>query len=401
MTVFTYKAKSKAGDTAQGEMEAANAQAVQSHLAGMGLVDIKVRKKPQEINIKMPGTSGVTNADLMVFTRQFSTMIDAGLPLVQCLEILSSQQENYWFKKVLNEVQDEVKSGKTFADALGKHPKVFDNLFVNLVAAGETGGILDTIMNRLANQIEKAEKLRKKVKSAMFYPATIMLVAFAAVVVLLLFVIPQFEKMFADFDAELPGPTQFVISMSNWSIEHWYYYVIIPVILFTIWKVIRHYKTSRRLSDKLFLILPIAGPLIRKTAVAQFTRTMGTMLSSGVPILDGLEIVARASGNTMVSEGIMYARLKVSEGKNLSEPLGQLGIFPSMVCQMVSIGEQTGALDTMLTKIADFYEEEVDAAVAGLTQLLEPLIMVFLAVVIGGFLVAMYLPIFTIAGSVG
>lgn len=401
MAVFTYKAKTKAGDSKQGEMEGASAQAIEAHLAGLGLVEIKVKKKPTEIHIKMPGTTGVTNADLMVFTRQFSTMIDAGLPLVQCLEILSSQQENIWFKKILMDVQEDVKSGKTFADALGKHPKVFDSLFVNLVAAGETGGILDTIMNRLANQIEKGEKLRKKVKSAMFYPASIMTVAVGAVVVLLLFVIPQFEKMFADFDAELPGPTVIVIDMSNWAIEHWYVFVIVPLVGFFLWKTMRHYKTSRRLSDKVFLMLPIAGPLIRKTAVAQFTRTMGTMLSSGVPILDGLEIVARASGSMIVAEGIMYARSRVAEGKNLSEPLGDVGIFPSMVCQMVSIGESTGALDTMLTKIADFYEEEVDAAVAGLTQLLEPFIMVFLAVVIGGFLVAMYLPIFTIASSVG
>ena len=235
----------------------------------------------------------------------------------------------------------------------------------------------------------------------MFYPSAIMTVASGAVVVLLLVVIPQFEKMFADFDAELPGPTVFVMELSNWSIAHWYLFIIVPALLLALWNVIRHYRSSRRISDKIFLLLPIAGPLIRKTAVAQFTRTMGTMLSSGVPILDGLEIVARASGNMVVAEGIMYARHKVSEGKNLSEPLGTTGIFPAMVCQMVSIGEQTGALDTMLTKIADFYEEEVDAAVAGLTQLLEPIIMVFLAVVIGGFLVAMYLPIFTIASSVG
>lgn len=400
MPTFIWTAKNRNGDKRTGEIESATKEAVEQRLKAQGLTVSKVKKKPQDINIKMPGSSGVQTRDLMLFTRQFSTMIDAGLPLVQCLEILHSQQENIWFKKILAEVRGHVESGKTFADALSKHPKVFNNLFVNLVAAGETGGILDTIMNRLASQIEKSVKLAKQIKGALFYPMAIMGVAMMVVSVLLLFVIPVFEKMFADFGGQLPMPTQLVIDFSNWSVAHWYIFPIIPTVLIVGFKMIRDNKNGRRFTDRIAVNLPAFGPLIQKTSVAAFTRTMGTMLSSGVPILDSLEIVAKSSGNMIIAEGIMYARSKVAEGKNLSEPLAETGIFPSMVCQMVSIGESTGAMDTMLNKIADFYEEEVDAAVGALTSLLEPLIMVFLAIVLGGFLIAMYLPIFTIAGNI-
>jgi type IV pilus assembly protein PilC len=400
MATFLWTAKTKSGESRNGEMEAASKDAVEQRLRAQQLTPSKVKKKPQDLHFKMPGSSGVAARDLMLFTRQFSTMIDAGLPLVQCLDILYTQCENIWFKKVLGQVKLDVESGKTFADALSKHPKVFDSLFVNLIAAGETGGILDTIMTRLAVQTEKSVKLAKQIKGALFYPSAVMAVAIGAVAVLLLFVIPVFEKMFADFGGALPVPTQIVIDFSNWSVAHWYLFIVVPVVTFFAFNAFRRDPRGKRLMDRVLLFAPIFGPLIRKTAVARFTRTMGTMLSSGVPILDALDIVARSSGNVVVGEGIMYARKKVSEGKTLSEPLAETKIFPSMVVQMVGIGESAGALDTMLNKIADFYEEEVDAAVAGLTSLLEPLIMVFLAVILGGFLIAMYLPIFTIAGTI-
>ncbi|MBI1947844.1 MAG: type II secretion system F family protein [Deltaproteobacteria bacterium] len=400
MAAFIWTAKTKTGELRNGEMEAASADIVEQRLRAQQLTPQKVKKKPAEIHLKLPGSSGVTTRDLMLFTRQFSTMIDAGLPLVQCLDILHQQNENIWFKKVLGAVKADVEQGKTFADALSRHPKIFDPLFVNLVAAGETGGILDTIMTRLAMQTEKSVKLAKQIKGALFYPTAVMVVAVGAVAVLLLFVIPVFEKMFADFGGALPVPTQMVIDLSRWSVDHWYMFIIVPVGLVVGGSSLRRNPRGRRLLDQVFLGLPIFGPLIRKSAVARFTRTMGTMLSSGVPILDALDIVARASGNVVVGEGISFARKRVAEGKTLSEPLQETRIFPAMVCQMVSIGESAGALDTMLNKIADFYEEEVDAAVAGLTSLLEPIIMVFLAVVLGGFLIAMYLPIFTIAGNI-
>ena len=400
MSAFVWTAKTKTGEVRQGEMDAPSADIVEQRLRAQQLQPQKVKKKAAELHLKLPGSTGVGARDLMLFTRQFSTMIDAGLPLVQCLDILHQQNENIWFKKVLGQVKADVEQGKTFADALSKHPKIFDPLFVNLVAAGETGGILDTIMTRLAMQTEKSVKLAKQIRGALFYPAAVMAVAVGAVAVLLLFVIPVFEKMFADFGGSLPVPTQIVIDVSRWSVQHWYVFVFTPPILIVGFNGFRRSPRGRRILDQLILGMPIFGPLVRKTAVARFTRTMGTMLSSGVPILDALDIVARASGNVVVGEGIAYSRKRVAEGKTLAEPMAETKIFPSMVCQMVAIGESAGALDTMLNKIADFYEEEVDAAVAGLTSLLEPLIMVFLAVVLGGFLVAMYLPIFTIASAI-
>ena len=400
MALFVWTAKNKSGDQRNGEMEAASADAVEQRLRAQQLQPVKVKKKAVQFTLKLPGSSGVAVRDLMLFTRQFSTMIDAGLPLVQCLDILHQQQDNIFFKKILYAVKADVEQGKTFADALSRHPKVFDPLFVNLVAAGETGGILDTIMTRLAIQTEKSVKLAKQVKGALFYPMAVMGVAVGAVTVLLLFVIPVFEKMFADFGGELPVPTQVVIDLSSWSTDHWYFFLFGPPALIFGFNAFRRTPKGRRLLDKVILNMPVFGPLVRKTAVSRFTRTMGTMLTSGVPILDALDIVARASGNIIVGEGISYARRRVSEGKTLSEPMAETRIFPSMVCQMVGIGESAGALDTMLNKIADFYEEEVDAAVSGLTALLEPIIMVFLAVVLGGFLIAMYLPIFTIAGNI-
>jgi type IV pilus assembly protein PilC len=388
----------------KGEMEAPNEMAVQSQLRRQGIAPgtIKERGKGLDLEIKIPGFEPkVTTKDLVVFTRQFATMIDAGLPLVQCLDILGRQQDNKTFKKILVQIKEDVESGSTFADALKKHPKAFDELYVNLVAAGEIGGILDTILNRLAAYIEKAMKLKKKVKSAMTYPATIVGIAIVVIAVILVFVIPSFEKMFADFGGELPMPTQVVIDLSN--IIQSYILVIIGAVFALIWILKRIYRTpqGRLRMDAFFLRLPIMGVLIRKVAVAKFTRTLGTMISSGVPILDGLDIVAKTAGNKIVENAIYKVAQSISEGKTIADPLEKSGVFPPMVCQMIAVGEQSGSIDTMLNKIADFYDDEVDDAVGNLTAMMEPLLMLFLGTTVGGLVIAMYLPIFKIAGTVG
>ncbi|HXV22543.1 MAG TPA: type II secretion system F family protein, partial [Desulfuromonadales bacterium] len=360
------------------------------------------RGKGLDIELKIPGMQPkITTKDLVVFTRQFATMIDAGLPLVQCLDILGRQQDNKTFKKILVEVKESVETGSTFAEALKKHPKAFDELYVNLVAAGEVGGILDTILNRLAAYIEKALKLKKKVKSAMTYPTTIIGIAVVVIAVILIFVIPSFEKMFADFGSTLPAPTQIVIDLSNF-IQR-YILVIIAAIVIFIAGFKRFYRTpkGRELIDDVALKLPIMGILIRKVAVAKFTRTLGTMMSSGVPILDGLDIVAKTAGNKTVEKAIYRVRQSISEGKTIAEPLEKSGVFPPMVCQMIAVGEQSGSIDTMLNKIADFYDDEVDDAVGNLTAMMEPLLMLFLGTTVGGLVIAMYLPIFKLAGAVG
>jgi type IV pilus assembly protein PilC len=328
-------------------------------------------------------------------------MIDSGLPLVQCLDILSGQQENKTFKDILLKVKESVESGSTFADALAKHPKAFDQLFVNLIAAGEIGGILDTILNRLAAYIEKSMKLKKQIKGAMVYPITIMSIAVVVVGVILVFVIPTFAKMFVEFGGELPAPTKFVIALSNFLVK--YIFVIIGGSYAAIWGIKKYYATpgGQKNIDRMALKAPIAGPLIRKVAVAKFTRTLGTMVSSGVPIMDGLDIVAKTAGNKIVEEAIYSVRQAISEGKTMAEPLAACGVFPPMVVQMISVGEATGAMDTMLNKIADFYDDEVDDAVGAMTAMMEPLLMVFLGTTVGGLVVAMYLPIFKLAGAVG
>jgi type IV pilus assembly protein PilC len=327
-------------------------------------------------------------------------MIDAGLPLVQCLDILGGQLDNLAFREVLMKVKTKVESGSTLADALGDHPKVFDTLYVQLVAAGEIGGILDTILNRLAAYIEKNEKLKRKVKGAMVYPTIVLTVAVGVTVVLLLFVTPTFEKMFKDFGGSMPAPTQFVIDLSKFLQKYIMYLVVgiaAAVFAFKTWKST---KQGREQWDRFTIRTPMFGPIIRKVAVARFTRTLGTMISSGVPILDALEVVAKTAGNTVVEKAIRYTKEKISEGKTIVQPLGETKVFPPMVVQMIGVGEATGAMDQMLTKIADFYDDEVDAAVAALTSMIEPVMMVFLGGVVGGFLVAMYLPIFSIAGSI-
>jgi type IV pilus assembly protein PilC len=399
--VWTWKGKTKAGEERSGEIEAADEQAVRAQLARMGVEPTKVKKKPKEINISIPGLGGgVTTKDLLVFTRQFSVMIDAGLPLVQALDIIGSQAENPAFRKVLNAVKVKVESGSTFADALGDHPKVFDVLFVQLVRAGEIGGILDTILQRLGAYIEKNEKLARRVKGAMTYPAIVLVVAVGVVIVMLLFVVPTFEKMFADMGGSLPAPTQSLVDLSKFLQKNWYIVLGVPFLVFIAFRAVIRKGKGQEVWHAVVLKLPLAGPLIRKIAVARFTRTMGTMLSSGVPILDALEIVSRSSGNKTIEKSIMYVRTRISEGKNIAGPLAETGVFPPMVVQMIGVGEATGAMDQMLNKIADFYDDEVDVAVGALTSMLEPLMMVFLGGTVGYMMIAMYLPIFSMAGAV-
>ncbi|MBI5575130.1 MAG: type II secretion system F family protein [Deltaproteobacteria bacterium] len=402
MPKFVWEGKTKAGRTLTGEIEAPNEAFVLAQLRRQQVVPVKVKPKGADLRFRMPGFGGkVTQRELAIFTRQFATMIDAGLPLVQCLDILGMQQENQTFKKIIMKAKEDVESGSTFADALAKHPKTFDELFINLVQAGEVGGILDTILSRLAAHIEKALRLAKKIKGAMVYPATIVAVAVVVTVVLLVYVIPIFGKMFQDFGQALPAPTQMVLAMSEATRKYFFVAVIFVALAVVALRWYRNTENGRRNIDRLFLRLPIVGPLLRKIAVARFARTLGTMVSSGVPILESMDIVAKSAGNRIIEEAILKARMSISEGKTIAEPLADSKVFPAMVTQMVSVGEATGALDTMLNKIAEFYDEEVDMAVDALTSLLEPLLMVFLGVVIGGLVVAMYLPIFKLAGVVG
>ena len=402
MPIYVWNAKARSGDKKSGELEAATPEAVALHLKNMGLVPGKVKEKPKDIAEIFPFLAPkVTINNLVVFTRQFAVMVDAGLPLVQCLQILSEQQENITFKNILRSVKADVESGSTFADALAKHPKAFDALFVNLVAAGEVGGILDTILNRLAVQLEKQEKLRKQLKGAMVYPATVSVIALACIVLLLVKVIPVFEQMFADFGGTLPAPTQKVIELSNFLQAYIHY--MLGAVAFVVISFSQARKRSLKFrfqTDALALQLPIFGNIIKKVAVARFTRTLGTMISSGVPILDGLDIVAKTAGNMVIERELMETRQSISEGKTIAEPLQGSKIFPGMMVQMVSVGEETGSMEAMLTKIADFYDGEVDAAVAGLTAMLEPIMMVFMGGSIGTILIAMYLPIFTIADTI-
>ncbi len=401
MPEFTYSAKSRNGDVKTGSMEAPNVDVVLQRIKAMNLVDPKVKKKGQGFALKMPGSTGIPLKTIVVFTRQFATMIDAGLPLVQCLDILSKQQELPPFKKVLLAIKNDVESGKTFADSLARHPKVFDPLFINLVAAGEVGGILDTIMNRLAVQLEKADKLRRQVKGALVYPAVTLGVTAICTFILLYYVIPVFGKMFSEMGKALPAMTQAVVDLSDWTKNNVLLVLAVPAAIGFGLNAMSKTPQGRNFLDRTYLRLPVLGDTIRKVAVARFTRTMGTMLSSGVPILDALDIVARASGNVVVTAALQQVRTKISQGKTMSEPLKETNVFPSMVVQMIEVGESTGALDTMLNKIADFYEDEVDEAIRGLTALLEPMIMCVIAVVIGGLVVSMYLPIFSLAGAIG
>ncbi len=408
MPKFSWEGRTRGGSMQKGIMEASNADAVAAKLRSQDIVPLegKIRESTGinwSLDLKIPGIGGgISDKDLVVFTRQFATMIDAGLPLVQCLEILSSELENQAFKSVLREVKEQVEAGSTFADALGKHPKVFDALFVNMIAAGEVGGILDTILTRLATTIEKSMRLKKQIKGAMVYPAVVLGIAVVVVSVLLIFVIPIFSKMFIDMGGTLPRFTQFIMNVSIWLTQKygWLEIIVTAGTVFGVYQAMKVNPKGELLLHQLYMFLPVVGDLIRKTAVASFTRTLGTMVSSGVPLLDGLEITARVAGNRLVEREIKRVRQAISEGKTMAEPLRGSKVFPPMVVQMIGVGEQTGAMDAMLTKIADFYEEEVDDAVATLTSLMEPLLMVFLGIVVGGIAIAMYLPIFNIANLI-
>lgn len=404
MPTFAWTGRTRDGRSQKGTMDAVNAAAVTASLRRQGIQANKVKEAGKGLNAELNIgflKPKITTKDIVVFTRQFATMIDAGLPLVQCLDILSSQQDNKTFKDVLTKVKEDVESGSTFADALKKHPKAFNELYVNLVAAGEVGGILDTILNRLAAYIEKALKLKKQVKSAMTYPTTIVGIAVVVIAVILVFVIPAFEKMFRDFGGALPAPTQFVINLSTFVQDYILAIIGFFVVLIYGFKKIYATDKGRDKIDHWALKLPVFGILIRKVAVAKFSRTMSTMISSGVPILDGLDIVRKTAGNRTIEKAIAQVRTSISEGKTIAEPLKASGVFPPMVCQMIEVGEQAGALDTMLAKIADFYDDEVDDAVGNLTAMMEPLLMLFLGTTVGGLVIAMYLPIFKLAGTVG
>lgn len=408
MPVFAYEGRTNTGEVRKGEVEAPDSDAARNRLRQMQIQATSVKPKGggaarKGLNVPLPGflRPSVGTKDLVVFVRQFATMIDSGLPLVQCLDIQSKQAPNPTFREQLTVVKEQVEAGMTFAEALKKYPDTFDELFRNMVAAGEAGGILDTILNRLAQYLEKAEKLKRQVKGAMFYPVTVLVVAFGVVALLLLKVVPTFEEMFADMGQALPAPTQIVIGLSKWLQSNFLMLVGILVAVGFGFRAFKRTKKGELILDQVMLRLPVFGDLLRRVAVARFCRTLGTMISSGVPILEALEICARTAGNKVVENAIGGVRDGISAGRTISEPLTEAKVFPEMVCQMISVGEATGALDVMLNKVADFYEEEVDQAVENMTSLIEPLIIVFLGVVIGGLVIAMYMPIFSMASGVG
>ncbi|HLJ75656.1 MAG TPA: type II secretion system F family protein [Thermoanaerobaculia bacterium] len=399
MPTFEWKG-TRGGQAATGMLQAPSKAAAEAMLRRQRVEAPSIKEKGKEIAVPKFG-GRVPPQMIAIFTRQFSVMIDAGLPLVQCLEILGSQQENKTFKRGLIQIRQDVESGSNLADAMRKHPKIFNDLYTNMVAAGEAGGILDTILQRLAQYIEKAVKLNSQVKSAMIYPVAVVSIAAIVVAVILWKVIPVFAALFKGLGAELPMPTIIVMHLSDFLVDYWW--LIILVIGGAVFFLKRYHETykGKRILDGILLKAPIFGLLMRKIAVARFCRTLSTLTSSGVPILDGLQITARTAGNAIIEDAIMATRKSVEEGKTISEPLGETNVFPQMVVQMIAVGEQTGALDTMLSKIADFYEDEVDVAVAGLMKLLEPLLIAFLGVAIGGIVIAMYMPMFTLIGKVG
>ena len=399
MPTFVWEGRTNNGEQRTGEMKATSPDEVTTRLRAQGLDPSRIKKKKSAIDLGFGGR--VPLKSLVVFTRQFATMIDAGLPIVQCLDLLGTAEPHKAFKQKILSIKTDVESGSTLADAMSRHPGAFDNLYVALVTAGEEAGILDTVMNRLAIEIEKSQKLRRKIRGAFTYPTIVMVVAVLVVVLLLYKVIPTFTAMFAEMGGgELPGPTQFVVMLSNFVQSNIVFIAlgIFAAIMFFTWFM--RYKPTRAIFDRYILKAPLFGPLVRKAAVARFTRTLGTMVASGVPIVDSLEIVSQTAGNQTIEAAVMHVRHKISEGQNMVDPLTETGVFPHMVVQMIGVGESTGALDTMLNKIADFYEDEVDVAVEALTSLLEPILMVFLGIVVGGMLIAMYLPIFQLAGNI-
>ncbi len=401
MPVYVWKGVDRKGKRQSGEIEADNPTIARQLLIRKGLNITAFKTKPKDLAEYIPLLQNrVTERELVVLVRQLSTMIDAGLPLVQCLDILQQQQEGRGLKRILKQVKKDVEEGATFSDAIRKHPKAFDGLFVNLVAAGEMGGILDVILNRLAEYIEKLAKLKKKVRGALTYPAIVVTIAVMVMAVILIYVIPVFARLFSDAGVKLPPLTLFVMAVSNFAIRFFYWIIVGLGLLIYLVRRFRKTSRGRMVTDRLLLRMPVFGMLLRKVAVARFSRTLGTMLASGVPILDALDIVAGSAGNAVIEQAIRESRAAIAEGRSVAEPLQDTKVFPGMVTHMIAVGEATGALDAMLGKIADFYEEEVDITVEALTSLLEPLLLVFLGVTIGGLLIAMYLPIFQIADVV-
>lgn len=399
MPLYQWEGRTAQGKVLKGEMEAATLEAVFARLRSQRIqpnpAQVKEKGKGLSKEINIPGFGPTVKAyDVMIFTRQFSTMIDAGLPIVQSLDVLTEQTSNKALKDIIRAVRRDVSGGSTLADALHKHPKAFDDLYVNMVRAGEAGGVLNTILNRIALFIEKANKLKKKVKGAMIYPATIVTVAVGVVTILLLYVIPVFAELYGGMGKALPAPTQITINMSNFFRANFLY--LAGGFILTGVGIQMYYKTAQGkfVIDGILLKTPVFGDLLRKVAVARFSQNMSILLASGVPILEGLSITARTAGNKVIEKAIMEARVSISEGKTVAEPLEKSGVFPPMVCQMVAIGENTGALDSMLKRVGDFYEDEVDNSVANLTALMEPVIMIVLGIVLGGLVISMYLPIF-------
>ncbi len=402
MPIYIWKGVNSYGEKRSGKIEAQSEAAALSMLRKIRVKPTVLKEAPKDLlsSVAMFQPK-VTGKDVVIFTRQLSTMIDAGLPLVQSLDILGSQQENPTFKKLLTEIRLDVETGMTFADAMKKHPKVFDNLYCNMIDAGEVGGILDTILNRLAGFMEKSMSLKKKIKGAMTYPIICLCISIIITAVILIFVVPVFAKMFADFGSALPAPTQIVVDASNFVKGN--FFIMIGAMLAVVVAIKKIYNTEkgRKKIDIFLLKAPVFGPIIRKVAVAKFTRTLGTMLHSGVPILESLNVVGKTAGNKVIEQAVFRVADSITEGRSIAEPLDETGVFPSMVVQMINVGEATGALDTMLEKIADFYDEEVDQAVENMTAMIEPFMMVFLGGLIGGLVIAMYLPIFKMASVIG
>jgi type IV pilus assembly protein PilC len=394
MPVFVWKGRTLAGESQSGEIEVPRQEEAIDALRKKKILITSMRPKTTGFSMPKLGGPGVSTKDLAIFTRQFATMISAGLPLVQCLDILAKQSSKPSFGRVIGEVTREVEAGSTLSDALGKHKNVFDDLFRNMVAAGEAGGVLDEILMRLATYIEKADALKRKVQSAMVYPVVVLTVALGATAFMLIFIIPTFAKMFTEFGGELPLPTKIVLIASHLLQSYWWVALLVGVISAV--TLTRYYATEKghRVIDQLLLKIPVLGDVLLKGAVARFTRTLGTLIASGVPILSGLEITARTAGNMVISDAIMSARASIREGETVSAPLKRSNVFPPMVVQMISVGESTGALDEMLTKIAVFYESEVDTAVDTLTSIIEPIMIVVMGGIVGGMVVAMYLPMF-------
>ncbi len=402
MPIFLWEGVTKKNEAKKGEIEAADEVAVRGLLRRQGFKSIEVKKKPKDIMEYLPFLKGkIKEKNVVVFCRIFSTMINAGLPLIQCLDLLAQQEQDKSFSKIIRSIKEDIEGGTSLTNALKKYPKVFDELFVNLIAAGEAGGILDVILERLSNYMEKAMKLKARVKGAMTYPVAVLVISFSVVALLLLKVIPVFKKMFEGMGGQLPGLTQALITASEFTQK---YFLFISAVIFVIYIAFnRFHKTEkgRWIVDSILLKSPVFGDLLKKVAVAKFSRTLSTMMSSGVPILEGLTIVSKTSGNVVVEDALLKTRQSISEGRTISEPLAETGIFPAMVVQMISVGEATGALDSMLSKIANFYDDEIDVAVDSMTALLEPVMMVFLGTIVGGMIIAMYLPIFKLASVVG